>query len=71
MDDSLRFLARARDQLAHAERLLAAADDAAWAGPSAWSYRERLDERRAACATLLAEVDAAYAQALAALRAAA
>ncbi|MDN4483515.1 hypothetical protein [Demequina lignilytica] len=71
MDDSLRLLARARDQLAHAEQLLAAADDVAWAGPSAQSYRERLDERRTACVTLLAEVDAAYGRALAALRTAA
>lgn len=61
MDDALRLLARARDQVARAEALLAAADDAAWIGPSASAYRNSLDERRAACALLLHEIDAASA----------
>ena len=60
MDDALRLLARAREQVARAESLLAAADHAAWTGPSAAAYRARLDERRAACALLLHEIDAAY-----------
>lgn len=65
MDDALRLLASARDQVGRAELLLATADGAAWVGPSATAYRARLDERRAACATLRDLIDHAYARAAA------